>query len=248
MTLHGTAAPPCGLRVSAWTAGGYTVAVLTGELDVACAPVLREQLLSVLRPRASRLVVDLSGVSFCDASGLAVLVGTARRARLLGGLLRLAAPAPAVTAVLRSSGLLSQFDIFPTVLAATAQPHTARHLPGTRVRVQASSPAAGGDPAAQAATSAAGASGPCDLGEAVTAVLAHADAWRDADPSRRFTGVLRGLARAQARGDQAALTTAARSLLAALGRYPLTYSPAVAATASDLRHLIATSSSSPALI
>ena len=249
MTLHGTAAPPCGLRFSAWTAGGCTVAVLTGELDVACAPVLREQLLSVLRPRASWLVVDLSGVSFCDASGLAVLVGTARRARLLGGLLRLAAPAPAVTAVLRISGLLSQFDIFPTVLAATAQLHTAHHLPGTSTQVEAGGRVASGDPAAQAAaTPAAGAPGPCDLGGAVTAVLDHAAAWHDADPSRRFTGVLRGLARAQARGDQAALATAARSLLAALGRYPLTYSPAVAATASDLRHMIATSSSPPALI
>lgn len=248
MTLHGTSASPCGLRFSVWTAGGYTIAVLTGELDVVCTPVLREQLLSVLRPRASRLVVDLSGVSFCDASGLAVLVGTARRAGLLGGLLRLAAPAPAVAAVLRSSGLLSQFDIFPTVLAATAQLHTAQHLPDTSTSVLACSQAAGGDPAAQAAAApAAGAPGPCDLGEAVTAVLAHADAWHDADPSRRFTSVLRGLARAQGCGDQAALAKAARSLLAALGRYPLTYSPAVAATASDLRHLIGTSSGAHAL-
>jgi anti-anti-sigma factor len=56
--------------------------------------VLREHLLGLLRPGASRLVIDLSGVTFCDASGLAVLVGVARRAGLLGGVLRLAAPAP----------------------------------------------------------------------------------------------------------------------------------------------------------
>ncbi len=86
-----------------------------------------------------------------------------------------------------------------------------------------------------------------DLGVAVTALLAHADAWRDADPNRRLTSLLRALARAEARGDHAALTKAARSLLAALTRYPLTYSPAVAATARDLRHLMGTSSSPPAL-
>jgi len=31
----------------------------------------------------------------------------------------------------------------------------------------------------------------------VTAVLAHANAWRDADPDRRFISDLRGLARAR---------------------------------------------------
>ena len=41
-------------------------------------------------------VIDLSKVSHCDASGLAVLIGTGRRARLLGGFLRLAAVSPQV--------------------------------------------------------------------------------------------------------------------------------------------------------
>ena len=80
----GTTANPC-LGLAARTAGGITIAELTGELDIASAPALRDQLLSLLRPGSSRLVVDLSRVSFCDASGLAVLFSTARRARLLGG-------------------------------------------------------------------------------------------------------------------------------------------------------------------
>ena len=49
-------------------------------------------------PHANRIVVDLSQVTFCDASGLAVLIGARRRAWLLGGSLRLAAPAPPVAA------------------------------------------------------------------------------------------------------------------------------------------------------
>jgi anti-anti-sigma factor len=236
MMLHESAPPPVrGLRFSARTADVYIIAALSGELDVACTPVLREQLLSLLRPQASRLIVDLSEVSFCDASGLAVLVATERRARLLGGLLRVAAPAHAVVEALRISGMLRQFDIYPTVLAATAQLRT-------------SSEALSGGPPATANTSAAAAPDSYDLREAVTAVLAHADAWRDADPNRRFTSPLRVLASAHVRDDHAALTEAARSLLAALTRYPLTYSPAVAATASNLQHLIGARSHLPALV
>jgi anti-sigma B factor antagonist len=84
--------------------------------------VLREQLLGLLRRRAARLVTHLSQVSFCDASGLAVLVGTGRRSRLLGGVLRLAVPAPAVASALHLSGSVRQFDVFPTVVAAPARP------------------------------------------------------------------------------------------------------------------------------
>jgi anti-anti-sigma factor len=121
MTVHGVTSPLGRLAFSARTEDGYAIASLAGELDLACAPVLREQLVGLLGPRASKLVLDLSKVSFCDASGLAVLVGTGRRARALGGVLRLAAPAPAVASALRLYGLLRQFDVFPTVVAATAR-------------------------------------------------------------------------------------------------------------------------------
>ena len=56
-----------GLAFPAQTAGGITIAGLSGELDIACAPALREQLLGLLRPGASRLVIDMSKVSHCVA-------------------------------------------------------------------------------------------------------------------------------------------------------------------------------------
>jgi anti-anti-sigma factor len=103
--------------------GGYVIAALRGELGIASAPALREQLLSLLRPAASQLIIDLSAVERTDASGLAVLVGSGRRAGLLGGSLRLAAPSPAVARVLSATGMNQHLDIFPTVLAAiTGQP------------------------------------------------------------------------------------------------------------------------------
>jgi anti-anti-sigma factor len=96
---------------------GYVVA-LRGELDIASAPALREQLLSLLRRASSRLIIDLSAVEYADASGLAVLVSSGRRAGLLGGSLRLAAPSPAVATVLSATGINQHLDIFPTVQAA----------------------------------------------------------------------------------------------------------------------------------
>ena len=119
-----TAAP--GLAFSAPAAGGITIAGLSGELDIACAPALREQLLGLLSPGSSRLVIDLSKVSHCDASGLAVLIGTGRRARLLGGFLRLAAVSPQVDQGLHITGLRPHLGVFATVQAATASPQGSR--------------------------------------------------------------------------------------------------------------------------
>ena len=102
-----------GLDISIRTVGGITTAELAGELDVASAPALREQFLSLLRAGSSRLVVDLSKVSFCDASGLAVLVGIGRRARLLGGFLRLAALSPQADQALHITGLHRHLPVSP---------------------------------------------------------------------------------------------------------------------------------------
>jgi len=116
---------PPGPELSVRSQGGYTIVTISGEIDIASVPVLRERLISLPRPHASRIIIDLSGVTFCDASGLAVLVGASRRAGLLGGVLRLAAPSPMMATVLRLTGLHSRFEIFATVseaIGAVAHP------------------------------------------------------------------------------------------------------------------------------
>jgi anti-anti-sigma factor len=115
------------LSLSTRTEHGHVIVTLSGALDTTSAPALREQLLGLLRPAASRLVINLSAVHYADASGLAVLVGTAHRARMLGGFLHLAAPVPAVARVLRLTGLHRQLDTYPTVQAAMTDPPSAKH-------------------------------------------------------------------------------------------------------------------------
>ena len=97
---------------------GCVIAALRGGLDITSAPALREKLLGLLRPGASRLVVDLSAVGYADASGFAVLVGAGRRAGLLGGWLRLASPTPEVARVLSATGLDRHLATFPTMADA----------------------------------------------------------------------------------------------------------------------------------
>ncbi len=128
MQLETTASPRT-LRFSTHLRDGYCVVVLSGELDLASAPTLRDRLLGVLRPDACRLIVDLSRVGFCDASGLAVLVGASHRARLLGGVLRLAAPTPPAIEALRVTGLDRHLDVFPTVSAAIIGTKASRRIP-----------------------------------------------------------------------------------------------------------------------
>ena len=218
---------PPGLGFASYVLNGFTIAELSGELDIACVPILREQLLGLLRPAAGHLVVDLSRVSFCDASGLAVLIGTGRRAALLGGVLRLVAPAPATMTVVHTLGLHRKLDIFSSVMAATNGAEAARH------RVAETPPQAAGS-----------GMGPADaphneeLRPAIATLLAEIDAWHEADPDGRFTPALHILAGAYAGLDQTALTEAARSLVLTLTRHPLTHSPAVAAAASRLRRIV----------
>jgi anti-anti-sigma factor len=211
---------------------GPVIVTLAGELDMASAPAVRERLLSLLRPGANRLVIDMSAIWYADASGLAVLVNTQRRAVLLGGTLRLAALQPAVARVLTTTGLSRHLAVYPTAAAAIADRKRAIRtaLLGTSQAVTAAQALA-----AQAQAELGPDSG--ELRAAVAALLASADAWRDADPRRRFSPALRALAQAHAGTSHAAMAQAAQSLLSILGREPLTYSPEVAATASRLRGL-----------
>jgi anti-sigma B factor antagonist len=90
---------------------GRTIIRLRDALDIDAAPELRERLIGVLHRGARLLVLDLSAVLSCDVVGLAVLIGTQRRARQLGIEVRLAAPSPAVAKVLCSTGLYRSFTI-----------------------------------------------------------------------------------------------------------------------------------------
>lgn len=106
---------------------GHTVIAVRGELDIATTAALRNRILTILADATTSVVIDLSAVTFCDASGLALLVGTQRRARLQGVAVALAAPRPIVSKLLRITGLDRAFVIHPTLAAAELAARGAGH-------------------------------------------------------------------------------------------------------------------------
>jgi anti-anti-sigma factor len=105
-------------RLSSRRLSGHTVIAVHGELDIATTASLRNRILTILKATTTPVIIDLSGVSFCDASGLALLVGTQRRARLHRLTVVLAAPSISVARLLRITRLDSAFAIHPTLAAA----------------------------------------------------------------------------------------------------------------------------------
>jgi anti-anti-sigma factor len=126
MTSAGATALPAGSRPGAGLPAARTIVRLGGALDFAAAPALRERLIGLLHPGIRLLILDLSRVPSCDPAGLAVLIGTQRRARLLGIVVRLVAPSLPVARLLRTTGLDRSLTICPDLPAALADE---RHEP-----------------------------------------------------------------------------------------------------------------------
>ena len=92
-----------------------SVVTVTGEIDVATAPDLRECLLAQEADRVSAIVVDLTGVSFIDSTALGVLVGAYRRQEDAGGALKLVVTESRILKVLEITDLASVFPVFANV-------------------------------------------------------------------------------------------------------------------------------------
>ncbi len=89
--------------------GSVAVLALRGELDLATAPELEQVVRSLLADRSvERFVVDMTGLTFMDSSGLAVLLQAAA-----GGQVLLRSPSVVIRQVIESTGLTGVLVIEP---------------------------------------------------------------------------------------------------------------------------------------
>ena len=100
--------------------GDVVVVSVAGELDLATAPELQDQITDLLDRGHNRLVFDLADVSFCDSTGLSVFVRARNSCDKTGGVVRLAAPQRGLLRILEVSGLVEALRTNPTVDEALA--------------------------------------------------------------------------------------------------------------------------------
>ena len=99
---------------------GWVVVSVSGELDMATAPDLRERLHALIADGQANIVIDLDAVGFLDSTALGVLVGAMKRARSAGGDVRLVCTQSRIAKVLEITRLDQAFATFVTVDAAVA--------------------------------------------------------------------------------------------------------------------------------
>jgi anti-sigma B factor antagonist len=108
------------MMLSTSTADPHVVVAVTGDVDVATAPELREHLYQRIDAGTHSVVVDLTAVDFIDSVALGVLIGVAKRIRAVEGRLALVAPHERLLKVFRMTALDRVFIIRPTVEDAIA--------------------------------------------------------------------------------------------------------------------------------
>jgi anti-sigma B factor antagonist len=84
---------------------GDQIVSLSGELDIATAEQAYTYISDVIDGWPLPVNVDLSGLTFCDASGLGVLARVARHARQAGRQVRLMSARPSLLKIMRITGL-----------------------------------------------------------------------------------------------------------------------------------------------
>ena len=100
-----------GLRITERDSDGIRMLDVAGELDLATAVQLCAQVDAARRAGQRRLLVDLTGLEFCDSSGLRALIGAAEEILASAG--RVVIVPPVGGAVARLFALIGAGELLP---------------------------------------------------------------------------------------------------------------------------------------
>jgi anti-sigma B factor antagonist len=87
--------------------------VVSGELDISTAPLLRDRLAEITDGFQSDLSLDIGLLTFIDSTGLSLLVAQHKRLLAQGGALIIYSPTASARRLFDISGLSSLFTVVP---------------------------------------------------------------------------------------------------------------------------------------
>lgn len=113
------------LELSERDDGHAVVLSAEGIMDMAAAPILTEQIRTILRRRPEALVVDLTGVTFLATAGMSVLMEADRKSEELAISFRVVAHGPVTAKPMQLLGIHDVLNVYPSVDTALngAPPH-----------------------------------------------------------------------------------------------------------------------------
>jgi anti-anti-sigma factor len=90
---------------------GQITVTFAGELDAASADQAYGYVRDAIDAHGGPVLLDVAGLSFCDAGGLGALARMSRHAARAGSSVRLVAPPPLLRKIIRITGLADQLPV-----------------------------------------------------------------------------------------------------------------------------------------
>jgi anti-sigma B factor antagonist len=101
--------------------GDWVVLTVRGELDLATAPALRQQVASLVAEGRRRFALDLTALDFIDSSGLGMVVACLKRVRSVDGDLFVAATDARISRPFELTGLEQAVGLVSSVDAGVGE-------------------------------------------------------------------------------------------------------------------------------
>jgi anti-sigma B factor antagonist len=109
------------LQITHEKSGTHVVLVVAGDLDLATAAQLTGEAGDLMAAGAHDVIIDASGLEFCDSAGLSAFVRISNQLESHAGRLAIARPTVSVRRVLEVTGLIDAFVVTESVTDATAK-------------------------------------------------------------------------------------------------------------------------------
>ena len=100
---------------------GQAIVTFAGELDAASADQAYRYVRAAIDAHGGPVLLDVAGLSFCDAGGLGAFARMSRHAAQTGSSVRLVAPPPLLRKIIRITGLADQLPVHRGDQAGHAQ-------------------------------------------------------------------------------------------------------------------------------